>query len=448
MNNNVKLIVSSTSFYRGIFRLRNDVLQNVFLESKLNKSPKVNDIYLAQVSEVNSGIGGVFVNLSNNTKAFLKIGKSKDILKIGEKIIVQVIKEETLPNKLAVVTTDVGINGALIRFKPKSSNLIFSKKLTEQDRINIVEALNYDKETSCGFMVRSLYKHSMLNELVEEYNRINDKWNESLKVKNIGLLWGFDLLENIVLSNSKLFPNEIILDSLEDAKSIRSLGKQYGIITSVHDQKEDILDYYEIRDYIDEVLDNKLQLNDYLSLIFYEHDAFNYIDVDFAGELSMNNSKEEELYQANMDMLPHIVHQILLRNLSGQILIDVLKVTNKQYRNNILAHTKKLFDISEAKTTVLGFSNLGLLEVSRQKNQDSFNVLLSKSFEARVFILLSDIKKLISDGVNSISVDIKSKDLEKLQKIANSDLIELNSRLQNPINFNVDDAIKIPKLRG
>lgn len=444
---NVKLIVISTSFYRAIYRLKNDVLQNVFLESKLNKSPKINDIYLAQVSEINASIGGVFVSLGNNQKAFLKLGKSKDALRVGEKVIVQVTKEETLPNKLAVVTRDIGINGSLIRFKPKSPNIIFSKKLTEQDRINIVEALEYNHEDGNGFMIRSLYKHSMLDDLVAEYKTINAKWTEIINKKNIGLLWGFDYLENVVLSNSKLFPDEIISDSLDDFKSVKEVTSKYGIKASIHDKKEDILDYYELREYLNEISNNHMYLNDYLSLIFYEHDAFNYIDVDFSGELSMNNSKEEDLYQANMDILPHIVHQILLRNLSGQILIDVLKVTNKQYRNNILAQAKKMFDFSEVKTTVLGFSNLGLLEVSRQKNQDSFNVLLSKSFEARAFMCLLDIKKLISDGVKNISIDINSKDLDKLQSLASKDLEELNLRLENKIKFNIDERIKTPKVK-
>ncbi len=447
MNNNVKLVVSSTSFYKAIFRLKNDVLQNVFFESKIGKSPKVNDIYFAQISEIVPSLLGAFVNLGNSKKAFLKIGKSKENLKIGEKIIVQVVKEETIPNKLAIVSKDIGINGFLIRFKPNSHNVIFSKKLTDQDRSNIIEQLNYNKETDCGFIVRSLYKHSMLNDLILEYKSINNKWIEVKSAKNVGLIWSFDVVENIMLSNSKLFPDEIIVDSIEEAINIKEIFSKYNVKISIHDKKEDILDYYEIREYLKEISDNRLQLNDYLDLIFYEHDAFNYIDVNFSGELSMNHSKEDVIYQANMDMLPFIVNQIILRNLSGQILIDVLKITNKQYRNNMMALAKKLFDLDETKTTILGFSNLGLLEISRQKNQDSFSLLSSKNMDYLLFMLLSDVKKLISDGISKISVDINSKYLAKLQSIATKDIEELNFKLEYPISFNIDESVKKPKLK-
>lgn len=444
--NNVELIVISNSFYKAIFRLENESLQNIFLQSKLNKSPKVNDIYLARVADLAPALSGVFVELGEGKRGFLKLGKSKDSLKVGEKIIVQVQKEETLPNKLALLSRDIGINGALIRFKPNSSNLIFSKKLSEQDKINIVEGLSFVSGESKGFIVRSRYKHSMLNDLLEEYKILNSKWLEVSSAKNIGLLWSFDILENVMLSNSKIFPNEIIVDSIEDADLYKLIALRYGVKLSIHDKKEDILYYYGIKDCLRYISSKNLQFNDYINLVFYEHDAFNYIDVNFAGELSMSSSKEEEIYQANMNILPMIVQEIILRNLSGQILVDVLKITNKQYRLNMLSLCKKLFDSDETKSTVLGFSNLGILEISRQKNQDSFAVLMSKNMDTQLFMLLLDIKEQISEGIIKISIEINSKQLKYLQEVAYADLDKINSLLEKPIDFIINETTKKPKI--
>ena len=443
MDNNIKLVVTSSSFYQLFFRLKGDNLQNIFLQSPL-KSLKINNIYLAQVSQIMDSLGAAFVNLGNNQQAFLKFNKSRDKLRVGEKILVQVVKEETIPNKLAVVSRDITLRGSLIIFKPFLTNIIFSKKLTENDRNQIITTLGYSKENSkYGLIIRSLYKHNLLQELALEFQHLKDLWGEIKNQNKVGLLWEANVIENVLLSNSQSIPQEIITSTISEAKQVKNIlnhHKFLDIKESIYTKKEDILNYYNISESLQDITSNKLLVKDSLNLVFYEQEAFNYIDVNFAGELSFN-TKEEVAYKTNMEIFPIIVQQILLRNLSGQIFIDILKITNKQYRNNLLALAKKLFTLDENKTTVLGFSNMGLLEISRQKTQDSFS-LISKSLDYKLHCLIMNLKKLIVFSPEKVIVVISSKQLARLKEVASKDLEELNISIQ----FKIDETSKIPKI--
>ncbi|MDR2007514.1 MAG: ribonuclease E/G [Alphaproteobacteria bacterium] len=369
--NNTKLIVQSSSLYREVFQLQDDVLQNIFYQNQ--NTPAVNSIYLARVDKIVDSLGGAFVSLGKGD-AFLKL--NKNALRVGEKILVQVVKTATMPNKLAVVSRDITLRGGLIILKPLSKNMIFSKKLTETDRQNVVDALGSDS----GFILRSLYKHSYLEYLGAEFQRLKNLWESIKSQDKIGLVYEANFLEDIILDSAKNSTLEVITNTVEEHGAIENILVNYPYLevnSQIHTGKEDILDFYDITEQLMDVSATTLQLDDSLNLVFFESDSFNYIDVNFAGEVSFS-AKEDIAYKVNMEILPIIVRQILLRNLSGQILIDTLKTTNKMYRNNILDRAKKLFASDANKATVLGFSNLGILEVSRQKTQDSFN-LISKS---------------------------------------------------------------------
>jgi len=377
---NIQLIFQSSSFYQEVFQLKENILQNVLYQNQ--NTPKVNSIYLARVDKIVDSLGGAFVSLGKED-AFLKLNKNKDSAKVGEKFLVQVVKTATNPNKLAVVSKDISLQGGLIILKPFSKNIIFSKKLTEDDKQNVLK----HTDLGYGFIVRSLYKHSFLTDLLAEVNRLKNLW-ESIKTKTkIGLVYESNFLENIIVDSAKSSSLEVITNTVEDNNLVHNILADYkylNIQSKIYAGKENILDKYNIAEQLIDVASSSLQLNDSLNLLFFEREAFNYIDVNFAGEVSFT-SREDVAYKVNMEIMPIIVRQILLRNLSGQILIDILKITNKLYRNNILDKAKKLFADDNNKATVLGFSNLGILEVSRQKRQDSFNLVnKSKEYQSHI----------------------------------------------------------------
>ncbi|MDR0484200.1 MAG: ribonuclease E/G [Alphaproteobacteria bacterium] len=436
--NNTKLIINSSSFYLSVFSIKNNILQNIFYQNQ--NSPKVNSIYLARVDKVMESLGGSFVNLGGKQEAFLKFNKNQNKPKIGEKILVQVVKTETIPNKKAVVSQDITLRGALLVLKPLSKNIIFSKKLTDDDKQKIVASIG----NSLGFIIRSLYKHNYLEDLKTESYRLKNLWENIKSQKEVGLVYEASLLENIILDYAKNSSVEIIADTIEQHKQVQNVLNNYKFLevnSKVYTEKEDILDFYDIRESLMDIQSTNLQLGDSFNLVFFESDSFNYIDVNFAGEISFN-SKEEVAYKTNMEILPIAVNQILLRNLSGQILIDVLKITNKQYRNNLLDRCKKLLSTDENKATVLGFSNLGLLEISRQKTQDSFK-LISKSLDYQLHLLIIKLRSLVASNSEKLTIVASSKHLDKLKTVANKELSELNIY----INYEINESCKIPELR-
>ncbi len=446
---NIKFIYHSTSFFESIFKIVDGKLHSFFYQPKGEDTPCIGDIYLGQVDSIASNIGGYFLHLGGKNNCFMQFHKSNTSLKIGDKVVVQVIKVGTYPDKLAVVSKDVGLSGVLSVLKPMDSSaeeqkIIFPKKLTQNDRDNVLQSIKEDF-TKFGIIIRNAYKHDFLEALILELKLLKDTWHSLALDNKIGLLHRRSFLENILLLNSKELPQEIITQDISCIRIAKELSSKYRFLNIkttgyIPTAGENILDYYDIKEDFSMMHDSKIKLNNNLNLVFYEEEAFNYIDVNFFQESSFTLLKDEAIYKANMAIIPFILRQIILRNLSGQIFVDLLKLTNKQYRNNILSFLKKSFESDHNKTSVLGFSNMGVLEISRQKKGNSFKITNKYDLNYQLFILLWQINNHIAMGETNLKVYISQQQLNYLNMIAKQDLISINNLLTNKLQFIIEDS--------
>jgi ribonuclease G len=436
------VIFLSYSFFKIAFVIKNNLLKNIFFQDIKNK-PRLNNIYLGVVEQKLENLDSYLIKLDNNNKALLGVKKQK--LHVGEKVLVQVIREaisEDLDKeKMPQVSLDISLYTPLVIYKPSGSLNIFSKNLQDKDKALIQ---NFLAETSKkGYIIRSAYKHNMFNLLQNDIISLENTYAEILKAQTPGLLYSLDFLDQVILQNKSL-PNMVVFNSVDDYNKYKLCNELWQV--DLYNQKQSILNHFDIHFYEEDVLNSVVELDDQISLTIVEHSAFNYIDVNFKG-LQDGSAKEDAFYNANLKVLAKIAQVILLRNLSGQIFVDLLKLHNKNYKNIIQQKLQKLLEESYFKTSVLGFSHLDVLEISRQKSAASLGSSLEENLCYQFFKIIYAIQEALAKNPMANVEIIGNEDLIKtFKQTAKIEIEALQQKYFKTILFKEEKNIKSLKL--
>jgi len=446
--NNIKIITLSLSFFQVAYRFYNNTLQTIFFNDKQNLQPKLQSIYLARIIKKQLSLGCFLLDLGNNQQALLKITKNSSTFHEGQKVLVQVVKEPTTPNKHAVVTEDLNIASPLLVYKPLARGIIFAKNIPSSDYPKITTTLKLNDE---GIVIRSSYKHNLLPNLQTSLQNLRELYQSLQQCTKVGVAYQPHFLSRLISNNSKLIPNTIILDEIEDVSFCKNFLQQHDYLPTQLKIKDDNNAKYSpevLLNYLQELIQPVFQINKELSLNYFETEAFNYIDVNYKGSYNVISKKEEALYKANLSVLESIAYNIMLKNLSGQILVDVLKITGKQYKHNLLKSLQKYFLIDDNKTTVLGFSNLGIMEIARQKVTDSLSIYTKTNFNYKVFQLFIQIINVAkARPTASINIICTKAQHNAILQLASTEVTNVNSWLSKPLGFIINESSKVPILQ-
>ena len=111
------------------------------------------------------------------------------------------------------------------------------------------------------------------------------------------------------------------------------------------------------------------------SIVIEETEALVAIDVNMGSALDQSMSNLD----FNMQAARSIVQQIRLRNLSGIIVIDFVRLRNKKHRQLLINLLTELFSEDRVEVKIFGFTRIGLLEISRQRVGLSLSKIIFKN---------------------------------------------------------------------
>lgn len=396
------------------------------LNYSFNSQPALHSVYLAKIIEKKPNLNAYIVMLNNNTNALLDFTKNNLNLQIGQKILVQVTKEATKPLKMPKVSANIVLYGNLANYKPFAKAGIISKNLS-------TEPQNLQQFSNLCIVVTDLYNYNLNNLLISEITQLKNTFNAWQQIKEVGLVYSYNVYKMLLNLNFKHITN-IYCNNATDLAEIKQYLLQYNIshiklqpITSASNNL--------LLNAINYCNANVIALNQDINLQVYSTDSFNYLDVNFSGNYAINATKEDVIFNVNKQILDLCVKQIVAKNLSGQILIDLLKLVNKGYKNNLLKIAKDLFKKDDVSASVLGFSNLGLLEVSRQKKQENLTALC-KSISYNAWLLLNTLQ---NSNKTNIIVEINQNILTYLNNYASSTIKQLTAL--KTITFNINNSL-------
>jgi len=137
-----------------------------------------------------------------------------------------------------------------------------------------------------------------------------------------------------------------------------------------------IFEHFGVEKMIDDALARQVSLDSGAYIVIDETEALTAIDVNtgkFIGDFSL----DETIIATNMEAAKEIAKQIRLRNIGGIIIVDFIDMTNEEHIERLQTYLEEEFRNDRTKTSIQGFTNLGLMEITRKKVNRRLSGMLS-----------------------------------------------------------------------
>lgn len=362
--------------------LGNGVMEELEISAE-NKAAEGN-IYLGRICrkiDLANGKIGFFVDLGNGREAFLnaeEFGLNELNATEGQSVVVQVAQEKRA-EKGPKVTRALQFVGENLVYCPYRMNVEVSQKISDKDKAAEYKQLVLDNMTGQeGWVVRTSAVNSSHEAVVAEMEQLRSLFEKvRLKARNgqapLLLLAKPDAIFDYInrfQSNLK----KVVLNSRNVEKEIIERFGEGVISTEII--SEPFVEY-GLEEAISDALNKIVKLKSGGRICIEETRACVAIDVD-SGDDNGNGS----ISRLNNEAAVEIARQIRLRNLSGKIIIDFAGASDFHYLKNVIETLEKEVAADYTKTTVLGLSRAGNVEIIRIRKRPSLQDLLTVECES------------------------------------------------------------------
>jgi ribonuclease G len=355
----------------------------------------VGNIYLGRVARVLPGMQSAFIEIGIGRAAFLHVAdifmervnghnETKPIERLlseGQSLMVQVIKDP-IGGKGARLSTQIGIAGRLLVYLPQEHHIGISQRIqNEAEREHLREMLQQllPEGEKGGFIIRTVAESASEKELHNDVEYLSKLWSgiqETAKSAPAQSLLYQDL--HLPLRVIRDFVGEeterLLVDSGETFDQMRHFAENYS--PNVYPALEHYLgerplfDVFAVEEEIERALARRVDLKSGGYVIFDQTEALTTVDVNTGGFVG-GRSFDDTVFRTNLEAAQTIARQLRLRNLGGIILVDFIDMETLEHREAVLAELRKALARDRTRTTVNGFTQLGLVEMTRKRTRES-----------------------------------------------------------------------------
>jgi len=357
----------------------------------------VGNIYMGRVVRVLPGMQSAFVDISGERAAFLHVadiwgsrtnGHSgsggtpiERLLSEGQNLVVQVIKDP-IGTKGARLSTQISMAGRFLVYLPQESHIGISQRIeAEEERQHLREKLQQliTPGEKGGFIIRTMAETASDRELECDVAYLRKLWQgiqeRARDAAPLALLYQ-DL--NLSMRVLRDFLHEdtarVLLDSRETFQACVEFAAEFtpDIVPRLeHYQGErPLFDLYGVEDEIEKALARRVELKSGGYLIIDQTEALTTVDVNTGGFVG-GRSFDDTIFKTNLEAAQVIARQLRMRNLGGIIIIDFIDMDTEEHRNAVLNEFRKALARDRTRMTVNGFTQLGLVEMTRKRTRES-----------------------------------------------------------------------------
>ena len=401
MSSNKEIFINSSVGGNRIAIVENKELTELFIDTPDHRR-LVGSIYKGRIQNVIPGMQAAFVDIGHDLNAFLpfsEIGNSdnlknlsfddsdkrgkininaKDLhsnLKINDDILVQVIKEP-FSGKGPRVTTDISIPGSLMVLVPNENYLGISRKINDRyEKRRLRKIAEKLRPKGFGLIIRTIAEGLDEQNLTSDFNKVWKTWKlvES-KSKNkkspYPVYKDFDTSEQVIRDLFTSDISNLYIDNKAIYKKIRKYLKElnHQRIDSVKliPSNQYIFDTHNIEQQIKKSFKRKVWMKSGSHLYIEHTEAMLVIDVN-SGRFIGKKDHESNSLAINLESCKEVARQLRLRDIGGLIVIDFIDLQKESNRKKVLSEFKKHLKKDRAKASISGFSDFGLLEMTRQR---------------------------------------------------------------------------------
>ena len=382
-------------------------VQELHVERTLERG-LVGNVYLGKVSRVLPGMQSAFVDIGLERAAFLHVGDLLSTLSArhaegeavapvpiekqvfeGQSVLVQVIKDP-IGTKGARLSTQISIAGRLLVFLPQDQHIGVSQKIPLEQREALRQRLQTLAQVGAvngltgGFILRTNGEDASDAELGEDIAYLRKTWarikEASTRLPPKSLLHlDLNLLQRVLRDLVSENTQTIRIDSKEQFEKLKAFGDEFMPSAvnklSLYKGERPIFDLFNIDEEVRKALGRKVELKSGAYLIVDQTEALTTIDVNTGGYVGARNF-DETIFKTNLEAAGAIARQLRLRNLGGIIIADFIDMTREDHKEAVLAEFRKQLGRDRVKTSVSGYSALGLVEMTRKRTRESLAHML------------------------------------------------------------------------
>jgi ribonuclease G len=371
------------SIFKGRIQNLEDGLQAAFVDIGLKKNAFIH--YWDMIPEDAARLEAEEVDSSNGRSARKKKFQPGEMLKrfpIGTEIIVQVSKA-AISTKGPRVTANLSIAGRYLVMMPGSRLKGVSRKISGDKERNRLKKILGRMSTpeDLGFIIRTAGEGARKTAFARDLRGLLDCWeqiDDGIKNKKTPcqLYQEPDLLERLVRDSLIEDIDRIVIDSEEEAERVRKaisrIARNAQRNIKVYDGSTPIFEHFDIERQLQNAFRRKVWLPGGGYLVFDETEALVAIDIN-TGRHKGGNSQEESILEVNLEAAEEIARQLRLRNVGGLVVIDFIDMKQRKNRQAVYRRLREGVRIDKARTNLLPISDLGLLEMTRQRAKESIS---------------------------------------------------------------------------
>ena len=404
-----EILIDVNPFETRVALLADGALREVHVERPARRSLRGN-LYRGRVDRVVGGVQAAFVDVGLGRPGFLHArdlhggrlapgGTAPDISKLtrpGQSLLVQVAKDP-LRGKGVRLTTNLALAARTVVLLPLDTHIGVAARIADEDeRVrlkHLVARVRDDLGTSHGYIARTASQFSDESHLRADMEYLDGLWRRVSR--RYGEIAGAALasedgakrVDDACLVHEDLpMPTRIVRDLA--APSTRAIVVNHAVTFDrivgyvercLPELAEAVVHYrgrtplFEARGLemaIDRALDKRVPLPSGGSLVIEQTEALTSVDVN-SGRFVDSADLESTAYTTNLEAAREIPLQLRLRNIGGIIVVDFIDMTDALHRCAVTEALVAAADGDTARFRASGFSDLGLVEISRRRTRES-----------------------------------------------------------------------------
>jgi len=389
-----EILINVTPQETRVAMLEQGAVQELHVE-RASARGLVGNICLGRVARVLPGMQSAFIDIGLERAAFLHIadiwehrqdGHSEHrpierILNDGQTLLVQVIKDP-IGTKGARLSTQLSLAGRLLVYLPQDSHIGISQRIEdEQERELLRGRLQtlLPEGLSGGFIIRTMAESASEREMQNDIAYLTKLWRDltgrSLDTPAPTVLYqDLNLAQRVLRDMTTDDTVRIQVDSRETFVRMREFASEYtpALVERIEHYagERPLFDLHGVEDEIERALARRVNLKSGGYLIFDQTEAMTTVDVNTGGFVG-GRSFDDTIFKTNLEAAQVIARQLRIRNLGGIIVIDFIDMENADHKAAVLAELGKALEKDRTRLSVNGFTQLGLVEMTRKRTRES-----------------------------------------------------------------------------
>ncbi|MCX7273375.1 MAG: Rne/Rng family ribonuclease [Burkholderiales bacterium] len=351
------------------------------------------------------GMQSAFIDIGLERAAFLHVadlwqsraqqggsGQPMPIEKLlfdGQPLLVQVIKDP-LGTKGARLSTQISIAGRLLVYLPQDPHIGVSQRISDETerqalRQRLQAVMGADERG--GYIIRTSAEDCAEAALASDVAYLRLRWQDILegsrrKPAPSLLYQELSPTQRILRDVAGETTTAIILDSPEELERLREFARTYvpSMLERLraHGGERPLFNLHAIESEIERALARRVDLKSGGYLIIDQTEALTTIDVNTGGFVGGRNF-DDTIFKTNLEAAHSLARQLRVRNLGGIIIVDFIDMSSTEHREAVLTELRRALARDRTRTSISGFTSLGLVELTRKRTRESLAHVLCES---------------------------------------------------------------------